>query len=179
MDKLITERLILRQPEEQDCAAILDIHNSFFVLQYNAMKIITEKEMLDEIKNNQNNTFYIERKESGEVIGAIFIDDDFLRYKVNSRAISYYLGEKYIRNGYMFEALKEVIKKLFCDGYDIIAARAFSENKSSIGLLKKLGFSYEGCIRHCVKGYGNIIYDDMIFSLLQSEWEKINKSNDA
>lgn len=51
----------------------------------------------------------------------------------------------------------------------MILAKVFKENKDSAKLLERLHFTYEGCIIKCVKGYNDIIYDDLLFSLFKDE----------
>jgi RimJ/RimL family protein N-acetyltransferase len=111
-------------------------------------------------------------KENGKVIGMIDLEPDGLRYGVNALVISYYLGEQYASKGYMTEALREMIRYVFDErGVDVLAVRAFRDNEASGRLIEKLGFIYEGCIRRGVKGYQDIIYDDMIYSMLQEEYK--------
>lgn len=155
---------------ESDLNDILPIHNSEFVLTYNAMRIVSRDEMLQSIKKSTENTLYIFHKLDKRVIGAIFIVEDQLRYKANSVCLAYYLSEEYAKNGYMSEALTKVIELLFDKGFDIISARTFSKNIASFKLLKKLGFLHEGTIRHAVLGYNDIIYDDDIFSITKKEF---------
>ena len=53
---------------------------------------------------------------------------------------------------------------------EVVSARVFSGNRGSERVLEKLGFVKEGTLRRAVKGYGGIIYDDVVFSLLREEW---------
>lgn len=50
---------------------------------------------------------------------------------------------------------------------DVLSVRVFKGNITSQILVEKLGFKNEGCIRQGVKGYNDIIYDDMIFSIMK------------
>ena len=94
---------------------------------------------------------------------------------MNSLTISYYLGEEYASKGYMTEALREIIRFTFEDRKaEVLSVRVFKENIASRRLVEKLGFVYEGCIRKCVKAYGDIVYDDMIYSILKEEYETRN-----
>ncbi|MFQ8706023.1 MAG: GNAT family N-acetyltransferase [Thomasclavelia sp.] len=164
---LKSKRLILRRPEIEDVEEILKIHNSEYVQRFNAMKIYKKEDMLKDIINDKDKTFYIQLIDSKKIIGAIFTNDDYLRYQVNAVCLSYYLAEEYHGQGYMFEALNILINDLFEQGKEIISARAFVGNESSKNLLLKLGFVLEGCLRKAVKGYKGIIYDDLVFSLLK------------
>lgn len=165
---LETERLILRNGKQEDIHHFLGIRNSAFVLKYNAMEICDEEQLFKEISDN----FVLERKNDHKIIGFIGIEKDMLRYGVTSACISYYLDEKEAKHGYMSEALKSMLSYLFEQDIEIVGARVFVGNDASVSLLKKLGFTHEGTLRHAVQGYGGIIYDDQLFSLLKEEWIK-------
>lgn len=168
-----TQRLLIRLPQADDVKAILKICNSDHVLRYNAMEKVGADELIRryEMQLADHWTFHLVSRASNEVIGAIFIEPDMLRYKVKSVSISYYLDKAKTQNGYMHEALNEVLNYIFTVfKTDVVSARVFSPNIASIRLLKKLGFQHEGTLRHAVSGYGSIIYDDLLFSLLKSEF---------
>ncbi len=168
-----TDRLILRGLQPGDEKHIFEIRNSDYVMKYNAMKPSTMEELQEEIKKEMESedTYCMVLKETNEFIGMIFLSQDSLRYRVNALCLSYYLGEQYASKGYMTEALREIIRYVFEDrGVDVLSVRAFKANEASIRLIEKLGFVYEGCIRRCVKGYQDIIYDDMVYSILKEEY---------
>lgn len=164
-----TARLIIRNPNNNDIAALLKIHNAQATLQFNAMEKYTFADMAKDITNDHDNIYCLELADTNQVIGAIFVNQDYLRYRINAYSLSYYLDPHYYRNGYMFEALNAIIKFLFTQNIDVISARVFKENIASARLLEKLGFQYEGCLRMGVMGYQNIVHDDMLYSLLKNE----------
>lgn len=172
--QLETKRLIIRRPEPRDVDDYMQFCNSEFVLRYNAMTPKTREEVLTQFSGEraQQNTFVMELKERGKVIGAIFTEEDSLRWGVESRELSYFLHEVYSRRGYMKEALRAVIDYLFTDEkLECAAARVFAPNTASRRLLASLGFHQDGCIPRCVKGYGNVVFDDTLHSLFRSEWK--------
>lgn len=89
----------------------------------------------------------------------------------------YWLGEKYWKNGYGTEAAKKIIdfgfNKLKLRRIDV---EAFTKNKASNALIKKLGFTYEGTLRRAkrAKSTGKI-HDENIYGLLREEWKKARK----
>ena len=173
--KLVTERLILRRPETKDAESYCAIHNSEFVLRYNAMMPTTkdrvERKLADEAYCND--AVFLEEKESGELIGAIFLEDDDLRYGVNSKGLSYFLREDHARKGYMKEAMRGVLAWLFeTENLECVSARAFAPNIASRALLKSLGFTENGIIPRCVKGYGGVVFDDVIHTLFRENFQK-------
>lgn len=170
--RIETERLILRRPEARDAQAYTVIRNSEFVLRYNAMEPKSEAwvraQFSDPAKNE--NTVLLERKIDGAVVGAVFLEADDLRWGVESRTLSYFLGERFARRGYMKEAMRAVIGYLFkTEKLDCLCARSFAPNTASRRLLESLGFHHDGTIRRCVKGYGDVIYDDAVYSLLRED----------
>lgn len=173
-----TERLILRKARAEDDKEIFEMRNSEYVLKYNCMSKITIEKLQEQVTKDMesNNVFYIERKENQKTIGVIDLNADTLRYGVNSLCISYYLGEEYAFKGYMTEALREIIRYVFEERQaEVLSVRVFKDNMASRRLVEKLGFINEGCIRRCVKGYQDIIYDDMIYSILKEEYEIRNQ----
>ena len=168
-----TERLYLRGSQPGDEEDLYEIRNSEFVLKYNCMKRITLEELQDEIQKDMESkdTYCIVLKENLKVIGKVDIDPDTLRYGVNALGISYYLGEQYAAKGIMTEALREIIRYVFEErSVEVLSVRAFRDNEASRRLIEKLGFIREGCIRRGVKGYQDIIYDDVIYSILREEY---------
>ena len=171
---MITERLILRTPRVTDAESYCAIHNSEFVLRYNAMMPTTkermEKKFADE--NYCQETIFLEEKGSGELLGAIFLEDDDLRYGVASKGLSYFIRENSSRKGYMKEAMTAVIAWLFeTENLECVSARAFASNIASRALLRSLGFAENGIVPRCVKGYGDIVFDDVIHTLFREDKE--------
>ena len=101
MRELHTERLLLRTPRERDAAEIMAIRNSAFVMKNNVMKVLDKEQMVHLIHReiDYENTWYIERKEDGALLGMIAAEEDGVRFDVRSRCLSYYLGEQYTRQG--------------------------------------------------------------------------------
>ena len=173
--KLETKRLILRAPEIKDAAAYTAIHNSEFVLRFNAMAPTTPERMAAKCEDPEyrENTIFLEEKESGMLIGAVFLEEDDLRYGVASRSLSYFVAEEHSRKGYMKETLYAVLEYLFeAEKLACVSARAFAPNIASRALLRSLGFQENGILPRCVKGYGNVIFDDVLHTLLQEDFAK-------
>lgn len=168
--QLQTQRLILRHPTQQDAAAYTAICNQEFVLRYNAMEKRTQEQVLAAFSRSAEDLLLLVHRETGRVIGEITIQEDSLRYGVNSREVSYFIDEAFCRQGYMREALRAVLRHLFDTlALDCISSRVFSANEASLALLKSLGFQQNGCIPRCVKGYGDVIYDDVLHTLFPQD----------
>lgn len=179
--KLETTRLILRKPEARDVDDYMEFCNSNFVLRYNAMIPKSREEILTQFSTeaDEGNTFVMEHKALRKVIGAVFIGDDSLRWGVASKELSYFMHEAYSQQGYMKEALFAVISYLFSEeALDCVAARSFAPNIASRKLLEALGFHQDGLIPRCVKGFGDVIFDDTLYSVFRDEFA-CNSANKA
>ena len=73
MRELHTERLLLRTPRERDAAEIMAIRNSAFVMKNNVMEVFDKEQMVHLIHReiDYENTWYMERKEDGALLGMI------------------------------------------------------------------------------------------------------------
>lgn len=172
--ELSTQRLHLRLPRPEDLDGYMAFCHSEFVLRYNAMTVSTRDGVEAALLRGamEENTLMMIEKSTERVIGAIFLSDDSLRYGIASRELSYFLREDAARQGYMTEALTAVIRQLFAEDPELecVSARSFAPNVASRRLLEKLGFRQEGLIRRCVRGYGDIVYDDTLYSLQRQEF---------
>lgn len=177
--RIETERLLLRKPKPEDAEAVLSLIQQPFVRRYNCFREQPSlKEAEDMLNRDPENQFVICLKKTGKVIGHIGMEEDSLRYRVGSVSLDYFLGEEYARKGYMSEALRSVIAFLFHERRaEIISARAFSENTASIALLQKLGFAREGMLRSAVRNFEDKTFDDVLFSLLKTEYEAMRPAS--
>lgn len=171
--KLETARLILRSPAPADVEDFLEFRNSEFVLRYNAMTPASREKTLAQFAQQpeQGNCLLLEQKATGTVIGAVFWEEDSLRWGIPSKELSYFIHKAHTRKGYMKEALRALIAWLFeTENLTCVAARSFAPNTASRALLESLGFHQDGLIRKCVKGYGDVIFDDSVYSLFREEF---------
>ena len=170
---LETQRLILRKPEIADVDDYMEFVNSRFVNQYNAMSPMTREKAEHRFANPEDDSIAIVKKETGQLIGLLYVGEDSLRYDVNSKEISYFLRQEESRKGYMIEALSALISYLFeTESLTCITARSFAPNIASQRLLESLGFQREGLLRRCVKGFEGIIFDDCLYSLFREDLRK-------
>ena len=169
--RIETSRLILRAPRREDTESYLQLHNSEFVLRYNAMDKTTSERVWRRFDRPDEGVLLLTDKQTGQVMGEVCIEEDSLRYGVASRELAYWLGEAFSRQGYMKEALHGVISYLFeKEQLVCVSARCFAENRASLALLKSLGFRQDGYIPQCVKGYGGKIFDDTLHSLFREDF---------
>jgi RimJ/RimL family protein N-acetyltransferase len=170
-----TERLILRNAKPEDAASLYSYRESEFVQRFNAMGSITSEQMDEQVikDSTSDRAAYIELKETHRAIGAIWMEEDSLRHRANSICTSCWLGEEHSGKGYMTEAYRALISYLFAQRKaDVVVARVFADNMASRRMMEKAGFVQEGILRHAVKGYKEKIFDDVLYSILRTEWER-------
>lgn len=169
---LETERLILRHPEVADADDYLAICNSEFVMRYNAMTPGTKERVEERFSKPCEDTWLLVHKASGKMIGAVFTEEDSIRWGVESIELSYFLAEDFSRQSYMKEALHGLIDHLFAtQNLTCVAARSFAPNTASRKLLESLGFHCDGYIPMCVRGYKDTIFDDTLYSVFKENWK--------
>ena len=164
---LETQRLLVRELRPEDGPQYRAFQNSLFVLRYNAMQPMEERQVASYIQEKVRDEarLAIVDKSSGAFLGEIHIGADSLRWGVASAEVSYWLGEPYTGRGYMTEALEAVVAELLeAGGCESVTARVFSVNTPSVALLRRLGFRQEGHLHRAVRGYGGQIFDDLLFS---------------
>lgn len=170
--QITTERLLIRPMRMSDLDRFDPLANSDFVLRYLCMYRMDREGSREYIRQmmEKKKDFAIALRESDELIGKIHIDEDHLRYDVNSVDLAYWLGEEYTRKGYMTEALTAFLDYLFREReYDIVSASALAPNIASCALLCKLGFTKEGVLRRAIRDNG-VVYDSVLFSLMRDEF---------
>ncbi|MDO5400742.1 MAG: GNAT family protein [Eubacteriales bacterium] len=171
--RLTTERLIIRDMQESDIDSFYPLCNADFVTKYLLMYKMTRDEALDYIRQmmEKKRDFTVALRDGDRFIGKIHLDNDSLRFDVNSVELAYWVGEPYARRGYMTEALHALLNWLFAEkAYDVVSARVLAPNTASQKLLETLGFTREGCIRKALNDNGTI-YDDVHYSMLKEEFE--------
>lgn len=168
--ELTTPRLTIRYMKETDIDRYYPMCNTEFATKYRLMYQMSREEALDYLHQmmEKKRDFAVALRDTDEFIGQIHLDNDPLRFDVNSVDLAYWVGEPYARQGYMSEALGALIPWLF-ETYDVISAQVVAQNTASHALLQKLGFTREGCIRKALC-YEGTVYDDVHYSLLKEEF---------
>ena len=123
--------------------------------------------MHEDNKNGTNYTYgiYIDNEYIGNV--GIFDYDK----KKQSTEIGFWLSRRYIKKGYMTEAVKILEKELF-NTLDLnrIQIRCDDKNKGSEGVIKKCGYKLEGKSREdTVCDYTKTFRSTLVFSKLKRE----------
>ncbi|HAK05200.1 MAG TPA: hypothetical protein DCM23_00650 [Firmicutes bacterium] len=168
-----TKRLIIRKAVQGDLQAVHAVANDPNVLKFNCYEPGTIEDTIRYIQKTAEDErrYVIEHKELHYVIGEINFEHDSLRYGVNSVLLSYQLETSFTGKGYMSETLRGALKYCFdVRNAEMVVARVFADNERSNRLLKHLGFTLEGTLKHAVKGYGNVIHDDNLYCMMKEEY---------
>lgn len=158
-----TNRLIIKKLELTDCNKAYDLLMTPFVREYNMIPDWDYTSFLKAMVKHEEYDWYIYKKDTSKIIGGITLEPDRIRFGVNSWTLSYWLGEKYIKQGYMIEALDTFIQSMHEEGINVFTARVFSENIASHQLMKKLGFVEEGYLKNAVRDFNGKVHDDVLY----------------
>lgn len=109
----------------------------------------------------------IEHKEDNHLIGAISIG---INRKFEHGELAYWIGRKYMNNGYCTEAAKGMLRYAFKElKLNRVFARHFGKNPSSGKVMEKIGMKYEGLLRQHVRKWDQ--YEDLVYyGLLKDEY---------
>lgn len=89
-----------------------------------------------------------------------------------STSIGYWLGDKFVGNGLMTNAVKAFVNYALIDlGLNRVEIRAAVENKKSRAIPERLGFTHEGTIRQSEWLYDHYV-DHEVYGILASDWKK-------
>lgn len=173
MKTLETERLILRKWQKSDACDLFDIMKNTSVLMGGwepHLNIDTTVKVLDEYIESDER-WAVTIKNSGKVIGSIRVYPDNNRGKFYAKSINFVLSEDYWGNGYMTEAIKQIIRFLFEEmNIDLLSAFHYSDNLKSQKVLENCGFEYEITIEQGCKRYDGQVFDAICYSILKSDY---------
>ena len=178
---LNTDRLILRRFTLGDAENMYKNWASdeevtrFLTWPPHASVEVTKSLLTDWISRYEEDSYYnwvIELKESGDVIGSISVVK--LNENINGADIGYCMSRAHWGKGIMPEALKAVIKYLFCEvGCNRIAASHDVNNPKSGRVMDKAGMKLEGTLRRA--GKNNLgICDEVWHSIIREEFTSEN-----
>tara|TARA_X000001036_G_C20273608_1_gene641382 strand:+ start:145 stop:666 length:522 start_codon:yes stop_codon:yes gene_type:complete len=119
---------------------------------------------------------FVFRQEDSLLIGAVTIDN-VRRGASQSASIGYWLGEPFIKKGYMLEVVKAMVYYSF-KNFDLsrIEAATLPENQASRRLLEKVGFKYEGVAQSFLQISGRW-RNHVMYSILRDD--RRGRSKDA
>lgn len=171
MKTLETERLILREWQENNVADMYEFYKSPNIGPRAGGKI---HENIDDslecirllIKNQED--WAIVLKENNKPIGSIGLYD--INRHEQYKELEYVLSEDYQNKGYATEAVKRVLEYSFSElDLMIVAVCHYPFNVQSKRVIEKCGFTYEGTLRK----YSKNLCDSVRYSMTKAEWESI------
>lgn len=113
-------------------------------------------------------SFFIFARENDALVGAITLSN-VRRGVTQSGSLGYWIGARYSRNGYMFEAVQCVLDFAFEQlGLHRVEAACLPSNTASAGLLRKSGFQQEGLARRYLRING-AWQDHVLFGVLRED----------
>jgi [ribosomal protein S5]-alanine N-acetyltransferase len=141
-----TERLLIRDIENEDMASLLKVYNKKENMRYvsNGSYRWTFEQLAEKYERLNNNyvsgfgVFVVEEKNSGEIIGEAGLFDSFgIQSKLE---LGYIIDSKHWANGYGYEICMGLINYCFNDlRINSVIARMFSKNIASVKLSEKCG----------------------------------------
>lgn len=144
-----TKRLLVREMSEKDLPEMLALNE-----QNSTENSVegNEKTLEEELENFPNYRRYmyelcdmgywaVVEKQSGKIIGRAGIEPKVWNQGRSVVELGYLIDGAYQRQGYGYEACSAIISEAEERGAKYLYCRIHSENKPSIGLAKKLGFS--------------------------------------
>lgn len=177
---LITERLLIRPVEMSDADALFKYRSDRKSNKYQGWIPETPEDAKDFINSLVLNDIDVPDTWFQLVIiirsGNILIGDigiHFLNSDNSQVEIGYTLDKNYQHKGYATEALKIIIDFLFIIlNKHRITASIDPRNKSSVSLVKRLGFRKEAHFRESSL-IRNEWTDDLVYAILKKEWKKL------
>ena len=146
-----TKRLIIRNFQKEDLADFFEYISNEKVCTMSGAGVCktiekANKELKERIK--KEDFFAIADKNTGKVIGEIYITSHYPllfspnKFDYRAAEISFMLSEKFWGNGFMTEALEEILKYLFKElKVPQVVYSYLDKNKASERILEKLNFS--------------------------------------
>jgi ribosomal-protein-alanine N-acetyltransferase len=127
------------------------------------------------------NYFALIHPDTGCVIGGLTIRPD-KDVHCRTAELGYWLGEEYWGQGFMSEAVSAFMDWIFenlkvkdKDGAEVglmrVWAGMFDQNETSVMLVKKAGFEFEGRLRASVWKHG-VVMDQLLYAMTRDDWEK-------
>lgn len=174
---LQTERLVLRCFEPSDAVDVFAYAQSPNVgpmAGWKPHQTIDESRAVVRCFITGGEVWAIVEKKSGRVIGSIGLHRDGKRSIAATRDLGYTLGESYWGQGYGTEACRAVLRYAFETlGCEVLSVGHFPTNHKSKRLIRKLGFTYEGTLRHAIRLPDDSVSDVLVYSMTLPEYQAI------
>lgn len=177
MERLTTGRLLLRAFESEDLQSLYaycsEPDTGIHADKKPHESIEESRQLLNQLMQ-EDLTWAICDKVSGENIGAVWLREDHRRRRDKSRCrvLGYLLDKGHWGQGLMTEAVSCVVDYAFKDlQLEMISTYRFSYNHRSGRVMDKTGFVYEGTLRQATERFDGALLDVSCFSQTRQEWQ--------
>jgi ribosomal-protein-alanine N-acetyltransferase len=126
------------------------------------------KRYAEDVRTDQSYAFFIFRRDDTALVGGLTLAN-IRRGVAQAASVGYWMGQPFVRRGYMASAVKAVMPFAFTSlRLHRVEAACIPTNDASIRLLEKCGFSREGYAREylCING---IWQDHLLFARLRHD----------
>jgi [ribosomal protein S5]-alanine N-acetyltransferase len=168
-------KVFLRFPCEDDFAEFTAGNRASRKFHHNLVNPPTdEKSFADFLRRNETETdccFLICQTSDRAIVGGMCLSQIF-RKAFQNAYLGYYLFEKYTGNGFMTEAVQLILRYAFQElKLHRVEANVQPQNKSSIAVLERCGFSKEGFSPKYLK-IGGRWRDHERWAIIKEDWRK-------
>lgn len=173
-------RVCLRDPLPSDAALIYNWRNESALQAHQPLVYLSPDHIQSDIERTSGNQlpnyardrfqWIIERISDRAPMGWMTLSIRTWEHQIGE--IGYSISEAYHGQGYGYEALQLMLRKVFYEAHLYrVEAKCSVENPASYKLLEKVGFTKEGVLREYFNIRGKRI-DHFIYSFLRSEYIK-------
>lgn len=175
MNEIVTERLIIRNFQENDWNDMLEYLSDEDVIRYSPYEKYNEEMAKNEVKKRigSNDILAVCLKENTKVIGELIYE----KGEFDAMEIGFFFNPQYQGNGYAKESATALMDYAFrAQGIRRITARCDSLNLKSRKLLEKLKMRKEGELKKHIyfksDMSGNPLWvDTCLYGILNDEWK--------
>lgn len=133
------------------------------------------KQYRAETRQGTSYSFLVFRQDDGVLMGGVTLSN-LRRGVAQTASLGYWIGEPFVRQGYMTDALAAVLDFSFGQlKLNRVEAACLPNNAASKALLLKSGFTEEGYAREYLRINGRW-QDHLLFGILRDDRKKIDKS---
>jgi [ribosomal protein S5]-alanine N-acetyltransferase len=126
------------------------------------------KRYAEDVRTDQSYAFFVFSREDSALVGGLTVAN-VRRGVAQAGSVGYWMGQSFIRRGYMTGAVKAVLPFCFATlRLHRVEAACIPTNEASIRLLERCGFGREGYAREylCING---IWQDHLLFARLRND----------
>lgn len=172
------KRVFLSRPAKRDCKEFIELNRASTRLHRGLVSPPTTPTeftgFVERSRRPDSASFFICRVEDDAIVGSINLSQIFLG-GFRSAYLGYYIGAPYSGQGYMTEALQLMLRHAFQNlKLHRLEANIQPGNVASIALVKRAGFTKEGCSRRYLKVCGRW-RDHERWAIIAEDWIQVGR----